>query len=413
MSNLLDGAAAPRATAVTPVPAAGSYPVLDTMRAVGALLVVVTHCAFSSGDYTRLGWLGPLMARSNVGVALFFVLSGFLLSRPWLLSARAGTPPPSLRRYAVHRVLRILPAYVVVALASLLLLPSNDGLGPLRWLTTFTLTDIYFFDRLPYGLTQTWSLVTEVAFYVLLPLLALATTRARRSGQHRRPSSGRAVTVLAGMSATTVLWLLVLSARVPGHPARVDQWLPAYLLWFAAGIALALVAVSPPGSRAHRALRVLASSPGSCWLAAAGLLLVSTTPLAGPTLLVPATATEALTQNLLYVLVAVLVITPGIFGAPTTGYARAMSHPALRHLGLISYSLFLVHMPVLQLVQWLTGYPLFGGHLPAILGLTLLISLPLAELLHRLVEVPALRLRRHFDGSAARTSAAATATTTR
>lgn len=391
-------------SAVTPAERR-TFPVLDTMRAVGAFLVVVTHCSFTAGAYTRMGWLGPLTARFDVGVAVFFVLSGFLLSRPWFARRAAGLPPPPLQRYAVHRFLRIVPAYLVVALASLVLLPSNDSLSAWHWVTTLTLTDIYVHSALPYGLTQTWTLVTEVAFYVVLPgLMFLAL------GRGRRPSSTRIAVVLATMALVSIAWLLLLSGLVPGHPPRVNEWLPAYLAWFASGVGLAYLQVSGLG---RAALGRVAASPGSCWIAALAVLLVATTPVAGPTALVPATTAQALTKNILYVVAAVLVVLPGVFGPLGSAYHRAMSHPVLRHLGAVSYSLFLVHMPVLQFVMWVTGYPLFGGHLLQILGLTLALSLPLAELLHRLVELPAMRARHRFDGSAARTITTPSASSTR
>ena len=72
---------------------AETFPVLDTMRAVGALAVLTTHVAFWAGDYQRHGAWGSFLARLDVGVAIFFVLSGFLLSRPspavWLPSGDA------------------------------------------------------------------------------------------------------------------------------------------------------------------------------------------------------------------------------------------------------------------------------------------------------------------------------------
>ena len=386
-----------------------SFPVLDTMRAVGALLVVVTHCAFNAGAYSRYGVVGPLMARSDVGVGIFFVLSGFLLSRQWLLAAASGGTAPRLRRYVVHRVLRIVPAYVVVAVLALVLLPSNEPFrGLARWSSVLTLSDIYLHERLPYGLTQTWSLTTEIAFYVLLPLLVLVAT-----GRGRRLGHGRMVAFLLTLVAVNVVWLLWLSARIPSHPPRVNEWLPAYLTWFAAGIGLSYVEIAGRGTRVHRWLSALAASPGSCWLLALGLLLVATTPVAGPTLLVPATAAAGLTKNLVYVLVATLVILPGVLGPRGTAYERRMSHRSLRHLGAVSYSLFLVHMPILQLVMWLTGYELFGGHLVPILLLTLALSLVAAELLYRLVELPALRLRSRWDGSSPARRTAQTASSTR
>jgi peptidoglycan/LPS O-acetylase OafA/YrhL len=71
-----------------------------------------------------------------------------------------------------------------------------------------------------------------------------------------------------------------------------------------------------------------------------------------------------------------------------------MSRRLPRHLGQISYSVFCVHLVVLHFVMWVTPYDLFvGTNGPQVLGLTLLITLPLAELLYRLVEMPAMRLR--------------------
>ena len=87
--------------AVVPPPpeTAPTFPLLDTMRAVGALCVLTTHAAFWAGDYTRHGTWGTVLARLDVGVAIFFVLSGFLLSRPWL-PARRPTGRPRRGRAA-------------------------------------------------------------------------------------------------------------------------------------------------------------------------------------------------------------------------------------------------------------------------------------------------------------------------
>ena len=63
------------------------------MRAVAALLVVGTHAAFATGKLTH-GYVGAIYARLEIGVAIFFVLSGFLLFRPWVLAAAAGGSPP-------------------------------------------------------------------------------------------------------------------------------------------------------------------------------------------------------------------------------------------------------------------------------------------------------------------------------
>ena len=93
------------------------------------MAVLTTHAAFWAGSYTQHGYWGSLLARLDVGVAIFFVLSGFLLSRPWIARARLGLPRPKVGRYYWKRVLRIFPVYLVTAVLALSLIPENDGLG--------------------------------------------------------------------------------------------------------------------------------------------------------------------------------------------------------------------------------------------------------------------------------------------
>ena len=85
-------------------------PALDALRAVGAAAVIGTHVGFSTGAISRFEW-GGLLARLDVGVAIFFVLSGFLLFRPFAAAVATGADRPSVRRYLWRRALRILPAY--------------------------------------------------------------------------------------------------------------------------------------------------------------------------------------------------------------------------------------------------------------------------------------------------------------
>ena len=150
---------------------------LTGLRAVAALLIVGTHAAYGTGQLAD-GYLGALYARLEVGVPIFFVLSGFLLFRPWVRAAADATPPPSLRRYVIHRLRRIVPAYLIVVLIAYVLYHFRDA-GPNpghTWkglLEHLTLTQIYepvYFYVMHQGLTQTWSLTVEFAFYAMLPL---------------------------------------------------------------------------------------------------------------------------------------------------------------------------------------------------------------------------------------------------
>jgi len=369
---------------------------LDALRAIGALAVLTTHVGFYAGAYTGHGTWGALLSRLDIGVALFFVLSGFLLSRPYLARAALGLAHPTTGHYLWKRFLRIFPVYVVTVLLALLLLDENAGLGARDWLVTLTLTNTFVDPLPPDGLSQMWSLGVEVTFYLALPLLMLAATG--RAGGRLRPR--RAMVVVAAMTAASVWWHLDGAARADDlteGPAL--QWLPAYLAWFAVGIGLALAHVVQQTDRPSRvAARVLelGREPGVCWTLVAALMLITTTPLAGPTLLAPATPAESLTKCLLYAAVGGLVVLTGLGAQPRSSYARVLSSGPARHLGLTSYSLFCLHLLLLDLIAPALGYELFGGHGVELWLITVAVSLVAAEIAYRLVELPAMRLKRSF-----------------
>ena len=72
-----------------------TFPTLNAVRGIGALMVLTTHAAFNTGQILR-GWPGGALARLDFGVPLFFVLSGFLLSRPFFLAIGRGERHPSV-----------------------------------------------------------------------------------------------------------------------------------------------------------------------------------------------------------------------------------------------------------------------------------------------------------------------------
>ena len=212
----------PSAAVTAPVPpetaSAGSpttLPALDSMRAVAAVAVVATHASFWGGAYAqaqvRHGAGAPRHRRRDLLRALRLPAVPSLAGR----HAR-GLPAPSTGRYLWKRALRILPVYVLAVVAALLLLPGNNGASPGLWVKTLTLTNIYFDDRLPDGLTQMWSLATEVAFYVAAPgdHVARAVPAPGRPSvsQHR---VGAVTVVLVVLNA---LWVLELAdAARPGQ----------------------------------------------------------------------------------------------------------------------------------------------------------------------------------------------------
>jgi peptidoglycan/LPS O-acetylase OafA/YrhL len=144
---------------------------------------------------TDFGVLGPLRVFQQVGpmgVATFFVLSGYLLARPFWVALDAGEPMPSLRTYALRRAARILPGYWLALCVSFVLSVTIfavplDGALVLRFLAGFLLvSDWHWLTLFPVEFNSPlWSISFEISSYVLLPL-CLAGLFALR-----RVSSGR------------------------------------------------------------------------------------------------------------------------------------------------------------------------------------------------------------------------------
>ena len=154
---------------------AGHQDALDGLRALAAVAVIVTHVGGLTGYVltgTPASWV---VSRGNIGVPIFFVLSGLLLYRPWAAAALAGQPPGRLRSYLGRRALRILPAYWVVVLVALPVLSPGPARHAWPWVQYLFLVQNY--DPHPWwagtgaaGLAQDWSLVVEVSFYLVLPV---------------------------------------------------------------------------------------------------------------------------------------------------------------------------------------------------------------------------------------------------
>ena len=364
-----------------------TFPVLDTLRFVGALCVVITHVAFQTGQYDA-GLLGAIAARFDIGVALFFALSGFLLARPFLARIADGRPAPSVRFYTRKRLLRVVPVYLVSAFLVLsLMAPSRGRFWP-HWVENLTLTSIYTPNDLPQGLTQMWSLATEVAFYTLLPLLMAVVARtACRNTWRPAPIFG----LIALLGAANVAWLSVVQLD-----SDLNLWLPAYLSWFGVGLALAVISVDLDRDKPHRwshSMARIGQVPVACIVAAAALLVIAATPLAGPTVGDVPTAPEAISKNLLYASFAFLIVGTGVFGTNDSLLLRGLTWSPLRYLGRISYGLFCIHLLVLYGVfQW-RDISYFEGHFAEVLVLTLIGSFFAAAALHAWIEVPFSRLR--------------------
>ena len=367
-------------------PGPSALPALDGLRAVAVLAVVLTHVGFQTGATLR-GVSGGVLARLDLGVTLFFLLSGFLLYRPFAAAHLHGSPAPRVRVYLRNRALRILPAYWVVVLVTVPLLTPDRVSAPelARQLLLLQTTSA---GHLLEGLTQTWSLVVEAGFYVALPGLAwCARPRRPRSpdGQLRVELAVLGVLVVVGLG-----WQVLVHTTGALDRQVAGLWLPGYLHWFALGMGLAVARTWHEATGRARRLDELATAAGTCWLIGALLLLLASTPLAGPRGLLEPTAWEAVAKHVLYGAAAAFLLLPAVLGADSP-VRRSLSSPVARHFGRISYGLFLWHLVALDLVFRLPGLEPFGGSALLVLVLVLPLSVLMAELSLRLVEEPALR----------------------
>lgn len=375
------------------------FPTLNAVRAVGALMVVCTHAAFNTGRINQ-GWAGAALARLDFGVALFFILSGFLLARPFLMARALGRPAPSGRHYLWKRALRILPLYWVVVFAAMTLDPANADATWQDWLANLTLTQLYRHALLSSSLTQMWSLCTEVAFYLVLPLLVplvtLALTR-RRGSSPGNGTGGLPLTRIAVwssiLSALGLVWIAAV-APIPGYEGHYAQWLPGYLPWFLVGIVFAAFSASLTVHPRPHLLQRWGSDLTGCWVVATAFFALSWTPIAGPRNLVVPVAWEAVAKVVLYGVAAGFYFLPLVFGPEQEGWVRRhmSSRPAV-WLGDISYGVFAIHMLVLNMVFLALDLEVFTGHFLLVLGATLGITVPLATLSFYFFEKPILRMK--------------------
>lgn len=373
-----------------------TFPGLDGLRAVAVLAVVTTHAAFWTGRYER-GWGSNAFARLDCGVAVFFVLSGFLLVRPWLVSGVEGRALPSLRTYTVRRIARIMPAYTAAVVLCFLLLAQNQSVGVWDWIRHLTLTQTLQGGLLRAGLTQTWSLCTEASFYVLLPVLGLLLVRASRV----RWRPGLLCALFALGAVVPVPWYLFAPRGDNGFAAATGYWLPGYAGWFAGGMVLAIVRTHldrrpPPSSSRWWIAEHMGRHPFTCWSVAATAFFAAMTPIAGPRLILTTSAAESITKQTLYLVVAMALVWPAVFGqSPLT--RAVLGNRVMRYAGDISYGVFLYHLLVLQGVVDLLGKPLFTGRVSVVLPLTLLGSSAVAAISFRYLERPFMA-RAHRSG---------------
>jgi peptidoglycan/LPS O-acetylase OafA/YrhL len=326
----------------------GQVPVLDAVRGSAVLVVLVAHT-------------NHVLPSGVLGVDLFFVLSGFLITS-LLLTEWDATGAISLRAFYRRRALRLLPALVVMLAILTAVLAATGGLDQFVWvLLSFgyvvNVAAIFEGEIAAPSLKHMWSLSQEEQFYLVWPLALFLAIRARARPQNL-------ALMLGAVAVVVVAWRAFLA---------VAQASPGYLLY----------------APETRSVGLIVGCLGGVLF---GYGLVRRVPLwLASAMLVPAGAAVALLGNesrwdavvLLPVFcIAAVVVLLGCVLHPDWWFARVIDRSWLRGLGKISYALYLWHWPLYFAFGWMLGLPL---------------AIVVACLSYRFVEQPFLQ-RRYLRG---------------
>lgn len=323
------GVSRPQKTADSGAEATRFRPDIEGLRAVAVLLVLAYHAGI------------PQVSGGFIGVDVFFVISGFLITG-LLVREVQTTGRVSLRRFYARRARRLLPATAVVLLATSVL--TIVFLPPLRWAQVawdIVTSAVYVVnwrlaaDAVDYLAAENaaspvqhfWSLAVEEQFYLLWPLLIIALAWwQRRSGRSLR------WIMLAGLAAIAVPSLLYSVYLTGAEPDRA-YFVSTTRAWeLAVGAALAIAA--PRLARLPRTVCVPAAWAGLVAIAVAALSYDASTAFPGYTALLPTLGAAA-------------VIAAGVGPAGSAGAGAMLGVAPMRWVGALSYSIYLWHWPLL------------------------------------------------------------------
>lgn len=348
---------------------------LESLRALAALAVLEGHVfgtsrGYGAGAYAT--FFDRTLLGGGFGVYLFFALTGYLLFRPFARRDVANGKEIDLRRYAANRVFRILPLYYFVLIVYILWI-DHGGTFTIWWRSLFFLENFY-----PQTLSHVdgvmWSLVVEVQFYILLPIIALVLKKLAGG------SAGRTAALLLAGGAVAELFRLATVTSVANPSIRGQYSLPATFVFFIPGMLLAVIEAQWRRQRPTWLRGWLANS--SVWMVAS----------------LPFWALVMWHYNLDVLLTAAAFLVVGGVALPLEHHAlrRALDWRPLAALGVASYSLYLWHFPILTQIAKTSWAP--RGY-AGLLLLCVPISCLVALISYRLVEAPFLRLRRSWTAT--------------
>ncbi|HWH10811.1 MAG TPA: acyltransferase [Solirubrobacteraceae bacterium] len=393
----------PRAAATDPRPpgpATGRFLAGDPLRGLAALGVAVYHAGtvslFVSGHSADLanGWPTPFgkiaggpIGAGAYGVDIFFVLSGYLISRPFVAAYSGGRPLPRIGAYLRNRVLRIVPAYWV-ALAAVVLVAGAHGRTWSDAPRLLGFSEDWATSPLRFDLGQAWTLGVEVRYYLAVPILAIIVFAATRviGGRPRTPAARLWLVGILAAAASVYLF------QAFPRDTQQEDFRPiaqAYLLL--AGVVLGTLELGGTwrwlASRAGRAL-------GFAGFAAGVVTLIWMQYPGSPFGLLPGLNFERSISSVSSVAALLIVGIPLLLQRAGAGCWRWLDNRPLRWLGTRSYGFYLYQLGVLtELSYHAPDEGLYRRTFVFLIVVGIPVILALAALSWRLVERPALRLK--------------------
>lgn len=346
---------------------------LDGLRGLAALGVLVLHVwMFSYGDDGKppKGFLDFTLGELRLGVQLFFVLSGFLIFRPFAAAVLDGARQgPNLKRYMIRRAARILPGYWLALGASFLLLKHLDHpmqVDPAELPVFLVFAQNHFLETIKHLDPPMWTLAIEVSFYAALPVFGLLALKLVRG---RGALAALTLLVVAGGAVSTIL------AYTHHWPETLSTSLLPHLVEFGAGMTVAVLlhgrAMLTRRQAGALAVMGIALVVANSWWHATGQSTKEVRSWVGDG---PGVAGLAL-------ILAVLVAGPWP--------ARLLSRGPAKWLGSISYGVYLIHFPVIVFLRMTERWP--EDSLTQELIKVMAITIPLATFSWLCVERPAIR----------------------
>jgi peptidoglycan/LPS O-acetylase OafA/YrhL len=353
------------------------YDFIDGLRGVAILMVVVGHMVyFNPRSGPAVHFIGSCFSALTDGVVLFFVLSGFLIAWPFWKMKVAGSKNTVSRGYGWRRFWKIYPplALSIVLLTPIYIYRNADW--PLLSLAAKWLVGLPFVWPVSGRLNPVmWSLVVEVQFYVLLPLLFLCL----------KQLSAKACLCIITLIFLVVPFLARLATRqAPGFIPDINAHFPTGLDYFCVGIFVA-------GLDNMGFLKAAYSRIG-----VAGVLLWPPLMLLSAWIALhpesDSWARAELVRDAVKLVFGCMLL---FVAAPQHPMARLLCAPWLRWCGLVSYEWYLFHQPIYMWIRESLGPA--EGHLfkyAVIVGGSFLVGLAPSALIYRCFSLPILRYGR-------------------